>query len=154
MNNDDSKSRFLHYKEGPLTGIVIAVLSLFMQWLNWYAFEKLGYSWGYTLVTPLVLCIMYHFVALDAGRDGNFSRRFLALFAVVVPLVTGIVLTVVMLIASPDISNFDPETAYSGSVQERIATYSGRFVFTSVYLGIFALLDIPVLRYLDKKKSE
>ena len=152
MSSDDSKSRFLHYKEGPLTGMVIAVLSLFSQWLNWYAFEKLGYSWIFTLFTPLILCIAYHLVALDAGRDGNFSRRFLALFAVVVPLVTGIVLTVIMLIASPDISNFDPETAYSGTVQERIATYSGRFVLTSAYLGVFALIDMPVLKWLDGRK--
>ena len=152
MSNDDSKSRFLRYKEGPLTGIVIAVLSLFAQWLNWYAYEKLGYSWVFTLFTPLILCAAYHLVALDAGREGNFSRRFLGLFAVAVPLVTGVVLTVIMLIAAPDISNFDPETAYAGTVQERIATYSGRFVLTSVYLGVFALIDIPVLRRLDRKK--
>ncbi len=144
---------FLVYEERPFTAIVIVLLSLFCQWGNWFVYEKLGYSWEFTLVTPLILCLMYHFVQMDAGINGNFSRLFFFRFAVLVPLLIGILLTVIMLLSSPDISNFDPEAEYKGSVREIIATYAGRFVFTSLYMLIFAVIDIPILKYIDSKRE-
>ena len=57
------------------------------------------------------------------------------------PLLFGIVLTVVMFLTNPDISNFNPDAEYEGSIQEIIATYAGRFVITSLYLLIFAFID-------------
>lgn len=149
--SNDSKRRFLSYGENPLSAIVITLISLFAQWANWFVYEKAGYSLGYTLVTPIVLCLMYHFVQLDAGKNDNFSRKFFFIFAVAVPLLFGILLTLLMFFTNPDISSFNSEAEYKGSVKEQIAVYSGRFIFTSLYLLIFAIADIPVLKYLDKK---
>lgn len=71
-----------------------------------------------------------------------------------VPLLIGILLTVIMLLSNPDISNFNPDAEFKGSVQETIATYAGRFVFTSVYMLIFALIDIPLLKIADGKRKD
>ncbi|MBR1592179.1 MAG: hypothetical protein IJ666_04130 [Ruminococcus sp.] len=138
-NNRQEESR-LEYGETPLTAAVIFFLSLFCQWGNWFVYEKLDYHWGFTLVTPVILCAAYHFVQLDAG-NGNFSRKFFFIFSVLAPLAFGILLTVLMFLTNPDISNFNPDADYEGSVQEIISTYAGRFVITSLYLLIFAAID-------------
>lgn len=145
---------FLSYRSGPFTALAIAVCSLFMQWFLWYVYERAGYSWGYNLITPLILCMMYHFVQLDAGRHGNFSRRFCFFCGVIIPLITGIFLTLFMYLRYPEMSPFDPEADYTGAFREVIAIYSGRIVMTSAYLLIFALADIPILKRSDGKKNE
>ena len=148
MRNKTERS-FLKFRESPFTALAITVLSLFCQFINWFAYEKIGYAWGITLVTPLVLCAMYHFVQLDGGREGSFSRKFFFIFSVVIPLLVGILLTVIMLLAAPEISVFSPEAEYRGTVREAIATYAGRFIFTSLYLLIFAAVDAMIMK---KKK--
>ena len=140
MRNNTGRS-FLKFREGPLSGLLITVISLFCQWAVWFVYEKINYAWGFTLVTPLVLCIMYHFVQLDGGREGSFSRRFFFIFSVLVPLLLGVILTGIMLLATPEISVFSPDAEYRGTVREIIAIYAGRFVFTSLYLLIFAVFD-------------
>ncbi|MCR4862353.1 MAG: hypothetical protein K5884_07040 [Ruminococcus sp.] len=152
MRNESERS-FLTFRERPFTAASITAASLFCQWLNWFAYEKIGYVWGITLVTPLILCAVYHCVQLDGGREGSFSRRFVFVFGVAVPLLIGVLLTIVMLLVAPDISVFSPEAEYKGTVREVIATYAGRFVFTSMYLLIFALIDAPVLKNTDKKRK-
>ena len=147
--NDTQEESRLEYGETPLTATVIFFLSLFCQWGNWFIYEKLNYHWGFTLITPLVLCIAYHLIQLDAGGE-NFSRRFFFIFSVIMPLAFGIILTVVMFVTNPDISNFNPDADYAGSVQEIIATYAGRFVITSLYLLIFA----PIDRILFRRKGD
>ena len=140
MRNNTGRS-FLKFREEPLSGLLITVISLFCQWAVWFVYEKINYAWGFTLVTPLVLCIMYHFVQLDGGREGSFSRRFFFIFSVLVPLLLGVILTGIMLLAAPEISVFSPDAEYRGTVREIIAIYAGRFVFTSLYLLIFAVFD-------------
>ena len=140
-NNSKKEENRLKYGETPLTAIVMFFTSLFCQWGNWFIYEKLDYHWIFTLFTPLILCLMYHFVRLDADGDGNFSGKFLFVFSVIAPLLLGIILTVIMILTSPDISNFNPDAEYRGSVREIIATYAGRFVITSLYLLIFAPID-------------
>jgi hypothetical protein len=152
MRNKTERS-FLKFGESQFTALVITVLSLFCQFLNWFAYEKIGYAWGITLVTPLVLCVMYHAVQLDGGRKDSFSRRFFFIFSVVVPLLTGLLLTVIMLISAPEISVFSPEAEYKGTVRESIAIYAGRFLFTSLYLLIFAFIDRFILKRLDEKRK-
>lgn len=144
----------MKYRESFLSALVIFLLSVFMQWLNWFAFEKIGYSWRYTLITPLILCLMYHLVQLDAGGKECFSRKFFFVFSAAVPFLVGILLTLIMLILNPEISNFNPEADFSGTVQEVITTYSGRIIVTSLYLMVFAVIDVPILRYIDRKKGE
>lgn len=73
MSKKGPERSFLLYEERPLTAAAVTLMSFFCQWANWFCYEKLGYSWGFTLVTPLILCIMYHFVQLDAGVNGNFQ---------------------------------------------------------------------------------
>lgn len=149
-----TEGSFLTFRERPFTAAAVTLTSLFSQWLNWFAYEKIGYVWGITLVTPLILCIIYHFVQLDGGRKGSFSRRFVFIFGVAVPLLTGVVLTVIMLVAAPEISVFSPDADYEGTVREIIATYAGRFIFTSLYLMIFAVIDIPVLKITERKRKK
>ena len=149
MSDKKPESR-LKYRAAPMTGLIIVLLSLFCQWLNWFAFEKIGYSWVYTLITPLILCLMYHFVQLDAGREGNFTRGFFFLCAVVIPFILVVLITVVMVFEAPDMSLFDPGEDYTGSVKEIIATYAGRIALTSLYLAVFALIDIPLLKLREK----
>lgn len=151
-NNKMQEENRLEYGETPLTAIVIFFLSLFCQWGNWFVYEKLDYHWGFTLATPLILCLMYHFVRLDAGAEGNFSEKFFFIFSVIMPLLFGIVLTVVMFLTNPDISNFNPDAEYEGSIQEIIATYAGRFVITSLYLLIFAFIDSRFISRKGEKK--
>lgn len=148
------KKEKMKYRESFLSALVIFLLSVFMQWLNWFAFEKIGYSWRYTLITPLILCLMYHLVQLDAGGKECFSRKFFFVFSAAVPFLVGILLTLIMLILNPEISNFNPEADFSGTVQEVITTYSGRIIVTSLYLMVFAVIDVPILRYIDRKKGE
>jgi len=136
----------LSYGESFLTGFTVTSLSLFCQWLNWFIYEKLDYTWWYTLITPLILCGMYHFVQTDAGRNGNFSRHFFFMFSVLIPFLAGILVTVIMILANPQISVFNPQEEYRGTVQEVIAVYSGRIVITSLYLLVFSAVDVFLLR--------
>ena len=149
MKNDPDRS-FLSFRENVFTAVAVTAASLFCQWANWFVYEKINYAWGFTLVTPLVLCLMYHFVQLDGGRKDSFSRRFFFIFSVAVPLLFGILLTGIMLLSAPDISVFSPEAEYRGTVRETIATYAGRFIFTSLYLLVFAVIDA----FLQKRKND
>ena len=150
---NNTEGSFLAFRESPFTASAVALTSIFCQWLNWFAYEKINYVWGITLVTPLILCAIYHFVQLDGDREGSFSRRFVFIFAAAVPLLIGIMLTVIMLLAAPEISVFSPEADYRGTVREIIATYAGRFMFTSLYLLIFAVIDAPILKINDRKRK-
>ncbi len=152
MNNESERS-FLTFRESPFTASAITLTSLFCQWLNWFAYEKIGYVWGITFVTPLILCAIYHFVQLDGGREGSFSRRFVFVFAAAVPFLAGILLTLTMLLTAPEISVFSPDTEYKGTVKEIIATYAGRFMFTSLYMMLFAAIDVPILKNIDRKRK-
>lgn len=144
----------MKYRQSFLSALVIFLLSIFTQWLNWFAYDKLEYSWGYTLITPLILCLMYHLVQLDAGKEDCFSRRFFFIFSVAVPFLSGLFLTLLILILNPGISTFNPDIDYTGTIPEVIATFSGRVMVTSLYLAVFALIDIPILRSLDRKREE
>lgn len=148
--NERQEITVLHFHEGMFSAVVITVLSLFAQWLNWFAFEKIGYSWWIALITPLILCMMYHFVQLDAGGKSGFSRIYFFIFSAAVPFLLGILLTILIYLGDPDISTFNPEAEYAGTVQELISLYSGRISVTSLYLMIFAAIDIPILRASDK----
>ncbi|MBQ6180550.1 MAG: hypothetical protein IJK31_02555 [Ruminococcus sp.] len=152
--SDDSAAQRLRYGQGPLTALIIAVCSIFMQWFLWFVYEKAGYSWGFNLVTPLIICMMYHCVQLDAGRQGNFSRRFCFFWGVIVPLAAGLAMTLFLFLRYPDMSPFSPEADYTGKPREVIAIYSGRIVMTSIYLLIFAVIDIPILKRTDNKTNE
>ncbi len=48
MRNKTEKG-VLKFRESPFTALVITVLSLFCQFLNWFAYEKISYAWGITL---------------------------------------------------------------------------------------------------------
>ena len=152
--NDDDKCRYLSYKASLSSALTIFVMSLFAQWVNWYVYEKVGYGWGYTLITPLILCMMYHFVQLDAGKHGSFTRLFFFIFSVALPLIFSAGLTVLMLFTHSDSYVFDPKAGYDSSAGSLIAVYAGRFVFTSAYLLIFALIDIPLLKRSDDKEKD
>ncbi len=143
----------MKYKESWVSALVITLLSLFCQWCNWFTFEKLNYSEKLTLFTPLILCIMYHLVQLDAGKDGCFSRRFFFIFSSAVPFLFGLVLTVIMLLLDPGISTFTPDEVYKGTIPEVVSVYAGRFMVTSLYIAVFALIDIPILKYIDRKRD-
>ncbi|MBR2284505.1 MAG: hypothetical protein IJ874_08845 [Ruminococcus sp.] len=150
----------LSYRETPASAAAVTLLSLFCQWLNWFAYEKLDYPWGFTLITPLILCIMYHFVQLDSvperkpeDEKPHFTRRFVYIFAALLPFLVGVLITVLMLLSNPQISVFDPDEDYAGTIPEVIAIYAGRFTITSLYLMIFGIIDIPLLNMADNRKK-
>ncbi len=152
MNNQNTEISRLKYKEGFFTAAVIVVLSFFCQWINWFAFEKLDYPWwAAVFITPAILCIMYHFVQLDAGQEGNFSRGFFFIFSVLVPLVLSAAVTIAVLM-NVDASYFDLNET-PASAGQVMATYTGRFTITSAYMLIFAAADAPVLRSQSRKRN-
>lgn len=144
MNDDNDKGRYLTYPASCFSAAVIIVLSLFAHWVMWFAYLRSGMSKGAFLFMPLILCMMYHFVQLDAGRHGNFSREFFFICAVGVPCILCLVLFFI---------TFDLDSA-DISMRGTIAKYSARIMFSSAYLIVFALIDIPVLRHLDKKEKK
>lgn len=144
----------MHYGQSWLSAVVITLLSLFSQWLNWFAFEKLEYGTSAALLTPLVLCFMYHLVQLDAGGENCFSRRFFFVFSAAVPFLICFVFSAVMLSVKPELSTFSPEADYAGTAPEVLTVYAGRFMITSLYLSAFALIDIPILKYIDRKRKK
>jgi hypothetical protein len=145
MSNCSAASA-LRFSQSPLSAAVITALSPFCQFVNWFAFEKIGYPWWVALVTPLLLCAMYHFVQLDAGGNSGYSRVFVFIFSAVVPLLLGIIVTSAVFVSAPEISTFNGEAEYKGSLNELISLYSGRIAVTSAYLSVFALIDIPLLK--------
>ena len=143
----------LRFGQSPFSAAVITVSSLFCQFLNWFAFEKIGYPWWVALITPLALCAMYHFVQLDAGGKSGYSRIFVFIFSAAVPLLLGIFVTAAVYLGDPDISTFSADKEYTGTVRELISLYSGRIAVTSLYLCAFALVDIPVLKVCGKARK-
>lgn len=143
----------MKYKQSFLSGLVIFMLSLFAQWVNWFAFEKIEYNEKFTFLTPLILCFMYHLVQLEANGTDNFSRRFFFIFSVAAPFLFGLILTLIILLLNPGISTFSPDVDYTGTVPEVVSVYAGRFMVTSLYMAVFAAIDIPLLKYLDRKRA-
>lgn len=143
----------LRFGQSPFSAAVVTLLSLFCQFLNWFAFEKTGYPWWVALITPLVLCAMYHFVQLDAGGKSGYSRIFVFIFSAAVPLLLGIFVTLAVYLGDPQLSTFSADKEYTGTVRELVSLYSGRIAVTSAYLFVFALADIPVLRACDKARK-
>ena len=143
----------LKFSQTPFSSALITLMSLFCQFLNWFAFEKLGYPWWIALITPLVLCMMYHFVQLDAGEKNGYSRMFVFIFSVAVPLLLGIIITLILFLGNSELSTFNSNIEYKGTVREIISLYSGRISVTSLYLFVFALIDIPLLGVCDKARK-
>ena len=151
--SNNSEVNVLRFKQTPVSAIIVILMSLFCQFINWFAFEKIGYSWWIALLTPLILCMMYHFIQLDAGAKSGYSRIFVFIFSAAVPLLLGIFLTLAIFLKSPDISTFNLDAEYNGTVSEFLSLYSGRISVTSLYLCIFALIDIPILKACDKARK-
>lgn len=149
----NNKRCFMNYKQSWLTALVITLLSLFSQSLNWIAFEKIGYDEKFTLITPLILCFMYHLVQLDLGKKSGISRIFFFIFSCAAPFALGLILTIILVLTNFDISTFNPDVDYAGTVPEVTATYAGRFMVTSLYIAVFALIDIPILKHIDTKRN-
>lgn len=150
MSKDEAA--FLRIRQGPMSAVVISLMSLFAQWLNWFALDRLNYSPYIALFTPLILCLMYHFVQLDCG-EGGCPRKFIYVFSAIVPLIFSVCVTLYIFLSAPDISTFDPRLEYSGTVKELISLYTSRFVISSLYIVIFGVIDIPILKAIDKRKK-
>lgn len=150
MSENDAS--FLRFRQGPLSAAAISLLSLFAQWVNWFALDKLDYSPYIALFTPLILCMMYHFVQLDGGA-GSYSRKFVYVFSAIIPLIFGIVITLCIFLSAPDISTFNPQLEYGGTVKELISLYTSRFIISSLYIAVFGIIDIPILKVIDNRKK-
>lgn len=150
MSDKRKKDTELRFYQGPVSAVVITLMSLFCQILNWLILEKMDYPWWVGLITPLMLCAMYHFVQLDAGKENGYSRIFFFIFSAAVPLLLGILLTAAVYLGNPGISTFDPAADFNGTAQEIISLYTGRIAVTSLYVTVFAVIDIPILKAKDK----
>ena len=150
MSEKRKKDTELRFYQGPVSAVIITLMSLFCQILNWLILEKMNYPWWVGLITPLMLCAMYHFVQLDAGEKNGYSRIFFFIFSAAVPLLLGILITAAVFYADPNISTFDPAAESKGTVQEIVSLYMGRIAVTSLYVTVFAIIDIPILKAKDK----
>lgn len=144
MMSDNSEKKCLKFKIGFSSAIVIFILSIFCHILNWYLYDKYGSLLEVMVISPLIFCMMYHFVQLDAGKQGEFYREFFFMCAVGAPCILSLIMFFITL-------DFESEV---GSLRYTISAYSARIMLTSVYLIIFALIDIPILRHIDKKKKK
>lgn len=150
MSKDEAA--FLRFRQGPMSAVVISLMSLFAQWVNWFALDKLDYSPYIALFTPLILCLMYHFVQLDGG-EGSYPRKFVYVFSAIIPLIFSVCVTLCIFLSAPDISTFNSRLEYSGTIKELISLYTSRFVISSLYIVIFGVIDIPILKAVDKRKK-
>lgn len=148
-------SRYLDFRGCFASAAVIYVMSIFSQWLNWYIYDKTEYGWGIAVISPLILCLIYHFIQLDAGKHNNFSRRFFFLFSVAIPLISFAAVIAAIALTSPEHRAFKLLDDSGSDMSGKIALWAGRIVFTSLYMLIFAVIDIPFLKKSDEKeKSE
>ena len=81
---------------------VMTAASLFAQWAHWFIFEKIEFSSFYLFFTPLVLCFMYRLLMADSENGGRFSKPFIFIFTVALPLAAAFIISVFMLLNYPD----------------------------------------------------
>ena len=81
---------------------VMTAASLFAQWAHWFIFEKIEFSSFYLFFTPLVLCFMYRLLMADSENGGRFSKPFIFIFTVALPLAAAFIISAFMLLNYPD----------------------------------------------------
>ncbi len=140
-------------KQSLIHGGIIAACSLFAQGIHWFLFEKIGFDSAMLWLTPLILCMLYHCVLLDAGEGKPYSRRFIFLCAVAIPLVLSIAGTVLIWLNYPHLSLFREGVVPDGSLPEAIGFLCGRITLTSTYLAVFTIPDLLALQLLDRRKQ-
>ena len=79
---------------------------------------------------------------------------FFFVFSAALPLAASAALALIMKRNYPELGIFGSDRGYTGSTEEKIALYAGRIVLTSAYLTVFAVIDVPLLRYADKKEKK
>ena len=134
----------LNIKSKAGCAAVMTAASLFAQWAHWFIYEKTEFSSFYLWFTPLVLCLMYRLLMADSESQGKFSKTFIFIFTVALPLLISLIISVYMLLSYPDISTFSDVKQEMGIPSELIALYSGRIIITSVYLLVYSGIDIII----------
>ena len=129
-------------KSGIFAAAALCTGSLFIQCIHWVIFEKAAFASSYLWFTPLVICLMYKLLTLDSKKEKGISKLFVFGFGVALPLVISLAVSIYMIVSYPDLSVFSDTVQESGTARETIALYSGRMVLTSVYLAIFAGLNL------------
>lgn len=132
---------------------VMTAASLFIQWAHWFIFEKIAFSSVYLGFTPLILCLMYRFMMADCENNGRFSKSFVFIFTVALPLVISVIVSIYMMWSYPDISTFSANEP-KGLPSEMISLYSGRIVLTSAYLLVYSLIDLLIVSKVWRKFSK
>ncbi len=123
------------------SAIAIVVMSVGFQILHWYLYEMFDFDMRLLCVTPLPLVLAYFAVMRDTGVGHTLPKRFIFAFACVVPLVLGLVLSVICYFNNPNLSIFTGEVSDADTkVNVTIALYSFRVALTSLYLTVCALL--------------
>ncbi len=140
-------------KEQLKHGGIIAACSLFAQGVHWFVFEKVAFESAMLWLTPLILCMLYHFVMADSGEGKPYSRKFVFLCAVVIPLLLSIIGTLLIWLNYPHLSLFREGVAPDGSLPEVLGLLCGRITLTSTYMAVFTLPDLLLLKYLDGRKQ-
>lgn len=143
----------LSIKSRAGAGAVMAAASLFAQWAHWFVYEKIGFSSVYLCFTPLVLCLMYRLLMADCESGRKFSKPFVFVFTVLVPLAVSVIISVYMMLSFPDISTFSASEPERGIPTEIISLYSGRLVLTCAYLLVYSFLDLLIVSKVWEKLS-
>ncbi len=142
----DTKEKLKH-------GVIIMACSLFAQGIHWFLYEKIQFAAALLWVTPLILCLLYHCIQADSGRGKNYSRKFVFFSAVLLPLLIGIIGSVMIWFNYPGLSLYNEGVMPDGSLPEQLGLLCGRIVLTSSYMAVFTVPDLLVLQYLDGRKQ-
>ncbi len=132
----------------------MALSSLLLHVLHWAAYEITAFSVWFAAVTPLVLCLVYHLFRLDCEESFHLSRKQVFLGTVLVPLIAAIVVSCLVFVNNPDLGLYANHGQFTGSFIEKVGLYSGRCIISGVYLLVFSIIDIPLLRLQDERRYE
>ena len=130
----------------------MALISLFVHVLHWAVYELIAFSIWFAAVTPLVICLIYHLLQTDCQETFNISRKQIFIGTVAVPLLVAAVISVIVFVNNPSLGVYSSGGQLSGSFIEKIAIYSGRIVISALYLLLFSIIDIPLLRFQDQRR--
>ncbi len=140
-------------KEQLKHGVIITACSLFAQGVHWFLFEKIAFESALLWLTPLILCMLYHCVMADSGKGKQYSRKMVFFCAVLLPFLIAAGVSLFTWLNYPHLSLYKDGVLPDGSFPEQLGLMSGRILLTSLYMAVFTLPDLLVLRFLDERKS-
>lgn len=135
-------------------GALLFAGSMICQWVLWFAYEKLEMQVYQFFALPLLLCILYHALQYDSGKDKPLSRGLVFRGTVLYPLVFSAAFVIILFVKFPMLAQFGGEGDDRYAAQELLAGYASKFLITSLYLLFFSALDAVYFLVRQNMKKE